>query len=142
MAQQPPSGTQRAREDTPKPDERLKRIKRMMVEGEWREGVSDHELAEEWGIDPSTVRHSSAEASRALRNAVTDEGLAARLVSILLNNVHDARKAKRYEAVARSVEVAAKILGVDGEHGGQRETGPLFILKESGEAPESPPDAA
>lgn len=110
----PPSGTQHA-QDTPKPAERLKHIKRMMVEGEWREGVSDHELSELWGVDASTVRHSSAEASRALRTAVEDQGLSARLVSILLNNINDARLARRYEAVARSCEVAAKILGIDGQ---------------------------
>lgn len=107
-----PSGTQRACE-TPKPEDRVRHIKKMMVEGSWREGVSDHELGDLWGIDASTVRHSSAEASRALRSAIEDEGLAARLVSILLNNVEEARNAKRFEAVARSVEVAAKILGLD-----------------------------
>lgn len=97
----------------PLPTERLKRIKRMMAEGEWRTGVSDLELAEEWGCDDSTVRRSSAEASRSLRNAIEDSGLAARLLTILLDNITNARRERRYEAVVRSCEAVAKIAGID-----------------------------
>lgn len=111
----PPSDTQRARAtQPPSVADRVRHIKRMMVEGSWREGVSDHELADEWGLDDSTVRRASAEASRALRFAAEDENLASRFVAILLNNVNEASKARRFEAVARSVEVAAKLMGLDG----------------------------
>lgn len=106
--------------EPPSVEERVRIIKVMMATGEWRTGVSDHELAESWGIDANTVRKSSAEASRALGSAIADQEMGAMLVSLVLDNAHDAKKAGRFEAVARSVEVAAKILGLDGKQLGNQ----------------------
>ncbi|HTJ17809.1 MAG TPA: hypothetical protein VL494_13610 [Steroidobacteraceae bacterium] len=103
----------RRRSKAPKPAERVIRIKRMMSEGLWQEGVSDHELAEEWKCDVSTVRHSSAEASRAILSQVQDATFAGRMLTVLLDNITNARNARRYEAVVRSVEVALRIVGID-----------------------------
>jgi hypothetical protein len=111
----------------------------MMVEGSWRKGVSDHELGEEWGVDPSTVRHTSAEASRALKNALDDEGMAARLVSMLMQNVADARARGKFEAVARSIEIAARLLGIDGSAVEAPKYGPAVVIHLAGTVDEPEP---
>lgn len=97
----------------PTKPERVREIKRRMASGEWRSGISDHEYADECGLSLSAIHADSAEASRALRDAIENSDLGERLVAVLLNNIHEARKARRFEAVARSAEIAARIAGVD-----------------------------
>jgi hypothetical protein len=43
-----------------------------MQSGAWLTGVSDRTLAKEWNLDPATVRHYAAEASRAIRRRLRD----------------------------------------------------------------------
>ena len=46
---------------------RTRHIMRLMANLQWVGGVTNYELAERWGVSPSTVKDYSAEASRRLR---------------------------------------------------------------------------
>lgn len=110
---QRPRGRDRRAPNAPPKLDRIRLIKRMMAHGEWVTGVTGHDLADEWDVSLSTVEQAAAEASRALKDAIDSEELGQRLVAILLTNIAEARRARRYEAVARSVEAAARIAGVE-----------------------------
>lgn len=84
--EEPPDGPTTASEgqETPRSDsrapareaptvgERVAHIRDLMVGGEWVTGRTPFELAELWGVEPSTVRNYSAEASRQIRDAIGD----------------------------------------------------------------------
>lgn len=51
----------------PPREKRVEDIVSKMMQGAWLSGVSDKALAQEWNLDPTTVRQMAAEASRMVR---------------------------------------------------------------------------
>lgn len=94
--------------------ERVRHVIDLMASGRWVTGQTARELAEEWGLTVSTVEETSAEASRALKLSLGDaEEIKARWIATLEHNAAKASAAGEYTAVPRSLEVAAKLAGLN-----------------------------
>lgn len=50
-------------------DKRVIELANVLAAEQWKGGVSEREYAAEWGVDPSTIRHLRAQATRFLRLA-------------------------------------------------------------------------
>lgn len=109
------SGTPaRARSDVPSVAERVQIIAGMMARGEWT--TATHiELAELWGVDASTVRRSSAEASRLVRAIVEIDPETVRLQCLTRLDAAFGVAAKQRDAsgMVKSTLALAKMIGVD-----------------------------
>lgn len=92
--------------------ERVERIGDMMRSGEWIRGVSDGELAKEWGLSASRVRELSAEAWRNVcRDADSPQKARPNIVGTLLVAMDRALEAKKFGDVAKIADVWTRIIG-------------------------------
>lgn len=95
-------------------DQRIQHIITMMVTGVWVTGQSAPALAHEWGLSPKTIEGDSAEASRRIKHAFTEqdrEELRARFVGKLEGVLKAALQAGRFEAAKGILELEGKALG-------------------------------
>lgn len=97
--------------------ERVKLIAELMAAGTWRSRDALR-LAEEWGVDSSTVRNASAEASRLVLGTLGDpEQIRAKLLGHLDEAIELARgdpmPAKAAQAIVGAVAAFAKITGTE-----------------------------
>lgn len=103
-AQRPPRRNEAARQASvsraranpsptkPSVEARVQHIVELMARFAWEPGVTDVELAGEWGISASAVRTASAEASRIVRREVaTNEVLATEIIMTLRETLQHAR---------------------------------------------------
>ena len=80
--------------------QRVSHVILLMAQGEWDKKTTADQLAEEWGVQPITVRHLAAEASRYLDLAKDDRGqlegfIRAQLVDIAKQGGNDRVNALR-----------------------------------------------
>ncbi len=74
-------------------------IARLMAAGAWKRGRSDRELAELWGLERTSVRKLSAEASRLLEHTVNDRNQLLKLMQTRLVEIADQDGPDRVQAL-------------------------------------------
>jgi len=72
----------RAREKSSKA-QRVQRCIELMAAGQWRTGITGHDVAKEFGVSPATVKTDAAEASRTLRQQFDDQDLEEKKAQLL-----------------------------------------------------------
>lgn len=91
-------------------ERRVEDVAALMLKGAWISGVSDRKLAEQWNVEPNTVRRVAAEASRLIRSRLRDDPRAkeeARAQIIQLFDVIRARCMAKGDAVSMRVALDA-----------------------------------
>lgn len=86
----------------------IRDIAKLMAQGNWILGVTEHEKCEEWGIDLSCVRKRSAEARRVVQQSFGNlEDLRADVLGQLAGIARETRKTEPRTAVSALLGVAA-----------------------------------
>lgn len=90
--------------------ERVRQILQLMADCQWVTGVSIYEMADEWGIPSSTVETDSAEASRLLSFAASQEteGLGPRFLTNCQRQWRDCLEKERQASAIKDFKTAVQ----------------------------------
>ena len=85
--------------------ERVDHIEALMLAGEWVRGKTGPGLAKEWGVHPGTVEHDAAEASRRIRDAMSDEEYRSICIADLHRITDSAIESEQYTPAVNAVRL-------------------------------------
>ncbi len=108
------ASSQRAQTTRDEKTERIRRIVKLMAGGQWVTGVTGIDLAEEWGVSPTTVEGYSAEASRIVREAVaSSDDIRAQVLATLQTITTESMRRGQLRTAVESVKALAGVAGVE-----------------------------
>jgi hypothetical protein len=91
---------------------KIEAICKLMRNLEWRTGVTGRELAEKWDMNYDTIKHLAAEASKIVRDEVTNPDRITRTVGAALQEViHRGLASGDNKAVVMAAKTWAEITG-------------------------------
>lgn len=84
----------------------------MMESGEWQRGKTGGKLAKQWRLNPGTLEHDAAEASRRIRAAISDDEVREWADSWLERLCEEARDTGDYRACVAAIKARVDIRGI------------------------------
>ncbi len=86
----------------------VREIAKLMAQGNWILGVTEHDMCEKWGVDLTAVRRRAAESRRLVQQSFGDlEDLRADVLGQLAGIARETRKTEPRTAVSALLGVAA-----------------------------------